>query len=219
MCNVYLSTSNKKEVIMTDESIGDLLTIKQAAKMLNVSEMSLRRWTNDGKLACLRVGAHRNRRFRQADLDQFLEKQHVSSPPTKKPIHTKQISKAADHVLLEGIAIEYGNHLCSFYDNVTGCEKLAVPLIADGLRQGDVCFLIAPPKTQKILLDALAKANCNYKAAIDNGQLLVSDGQSNKIFIKMLHGCDAVWQSVHAFGRGHVLGARERLECRRDFRL
>ncbi len=162
--------------------IGDLLTIKQAAKMLNVSEMSLRRWTNDGKLACLRVGAHRSRRFRRADLEQFLEQQTVSTPSTEKPFNTKQkpANRAHDHVLLENLTIEYGSHLCSFYDNVRGCEKLAVPLIADGIRHGDICFIIASAKTQKILLAALRKTDCNIDAALESGQLLVSAGESNK---------------------------------------
>jgi len=162
------------------EGLEDLLTIKQAAKMLNVSEMSLRRWTNDGKLACLRVGAHRSRRFRHADLVQFLEQQNVSSSSTDKSNSVKPSIKSHNHVLLEGIAIDYANHLCSFYDNLTGCRKLAVPLIADGLKQGDVCFLIATPKTQEVLLTALRQTNCNLEAALESGQLLVSDGQSNK---------------------------------------
>ena len=34
----------------------ELLNIKQAAQYLNVSEISIRRWTDAGKLACLRVG-------------------------------------------------------------------------------------------------------------------------------------------------------------------
>ena len=33
----------------------ELLDIEQAARFLNVSETSLRRWTNAGRLACLRV--------------------------------------------------------------------------------------------------------------------------------------------------------------------
>ena len=49
-----------------------LLDIEQAARFLNVSETSLRRWTNDGRLACLRVGRRRERRFRKADLLAFL---------------------------------------------------------------------------------------------------------------------------------------------------
>ena len=53
----------------------DFLDIKQAARLLQVSETSLRRWTNAGLLACLRIGRKRERRFRRADLVAFMEEQ------------------------------------------------------------------------------------------------------------------------------------------------
>jgi excisionase family DNA binding protein len=40
-----------------------LLNVKQAAELLNVSEMTVRRWTNAGLLACFRIGKKRERRF------------------------------------------------------------------------------------------------------------------------------------------------------------
>lgn len=49
----------------------ELLDISEAAQFLNVSETSLRRWTNDGLLPCLRIGRRRERRFRRADLSGF----------------------------------------------------------------------------------------------------------------------------------------------------
>ena len=51
-----------------------LLTLDQAARYLSVSKSSLRRWTNDGRLACHRVGVRRERRFARADLDAHLER-------------------------------------------------------------------------------------------------------------------------------------------------
>ena len=54
------------------ESTG-LLTIDEAARYLGVSKTSLRRWTRLGTLACLRVGARRERRFRREDLDSILD--------------------------------------------------------------------------------------------------------------------------------------------------
>ena len=36
---------------------ASLLNIKQAPALLNVSEIPLRRWTDTGRLACVRVGA------------------------------------------------------------------------------------------------------------------------------------------------------------------
>lgn len=55
---------------MPDEP--SLMSIEEAARYLNVSKTSLRRWTNDGTLPCVRVGSRRERRFRRRDLDQFL---------------------------------------------------------------------------------------------------------------------------------------------------
>ena len=61
---------------------SDLLNIKEAAALLKVSEASLRRWTNAGRLACLRLGAKRERRFRRADLMAFLEEREGAAAPS-----------------------------------------------------------------------------------------------------------------------------------------
>ena len=54
----------RKEQDMAQANPGtELLNIKEAAAFLKVSEASLRRWTNAGKLACMRLGAKRERRF------------------------------------------------------------------------------------------------------------------------------------------------------------
>ncbi|MFT4582093.1 MAG: excisionase family DNA binding protein [Gammaproteobacteria bacterium] len=44
------------------------LTISQAAEFLNVSKVTIRRWTNDGKLKCSRVGTRQERRFLKSEL-------------------------------------------------------------------------------------------------------------------------------------------------------
>ena len=56
---------------MTDNK--EFLTIAEAAKFLQVSETSLRRWTNSGKLRCFRVGGRRERRFLRDDLLAFVQ--------------------------------------------------------------------------------------------------------------------------------------------------
>lgn len=50
-----------------------LLNITEAAAFLNVSKATIRRWTDDGRLACLRIGARNERRFRQGDLAQLIK--------------------------------------------------------------------------------------------------------------------------------------------------
>ena len=62
----------------------ELLNIKQAAQYLNVSEISIRRWTDAGKLACLRVGGRRERRFEHQELVNFLEQQSSSNAVIKE---------------------------------------------------------------------------------------------------------------------------------------
>jgi excisionase family DNA binding protein len=49
-----------------------LFNINETAEILNVSEMTVRRWTNAGLLHCYRVGGKRERRFRSQDLQDYL---------------------------------------------------------------------------------------------------------------------------------------------------
>ena len=53
------------------------MNIKEAAKILNVSEMTVRRWTNAGSLHCYRIGGKHERRFKIQDLQDYLEKEVV----------------------------------------------------------------------------------------------------------------------------------------------
>ena len=48
-----------------------LLTLDEAASFLGASKVSLRRWTNDGLLACHRIGPQGRRRFDLEQLKKF----------------------------------------------------------------------------------------------------------------------------------------------------
>src|SRR2546421_6850520 len=62
----------------------ELLDIAQAAALLHVSPMSLRRWTNSGRLPCFRVGGGREGRFRRRDLLALLER--TDDPTRDAPV-------------------------------------------------------------------------------------------------------------------------------------
>src|SRR3979490_1430483 len=70
------------------------LTISEAAEFLHVSEASLRRWTNRGKLRCFRVGGRNERRFLVEDLIAFMPledtqlEQQVGDPEAAADNHT-----------------------------------------------------------------------------------------------------------------------------------
>jgi len=153
---------------------NNLLNIKQAAQFLNVSEISIRRWTDAGKLSCLRIGGRRERRFKQQDLTDFLEIQS-GSPPGRKTT-SGAIKGNNSGILLEGMSIDYGNHLCSLYETDIGRVKLSVPFLADGLRAGDKCFLIASIAAQEHILGGLMEVFPAAGTAIKDDRLVVSEG-------------------------------------------
>jgi transcriptional repressor of dcmA and dcmR len=117
---------------MSDQEV--LLDIKQAAQFLRVSETSLRRWTNSGLLASLRVGQRRERRFRRADLVAFMEHHPAGSTrPT-------------------------GSHLCSLYNSDLSRAAQAAAFLGDGVEPGTAWLLIAQPEVRAAIVIRLIDA-------------------------------------------------------------
>lgn len=127
----------------------DLLDIKQAAALLNVTETSLRRWTDAGRLACLRVGTKRERRFRRVDLLAFLENQ----PATAAPAGAKGIT------IIGGLPVESGTHLCAFYCSDSARTRLAVGFLADSTSQDSTTVLIGTSHGTREVLAQLGKSS------------------------------------------------------------
>ena len=150
-----------------------LLSIKQAAKFLNVSEVSLRRWTNQGRLACLRLGPKRERRFRQEDLEAFMESQNGAR---KRP---EAVQALPDLPVVGGIRVAHRCHICGLYDDDAGRLKLAVPFLAEGLRLGQLCVLVARPETIKAILDHLEPGQGGLPDFALGKQLVVSEGEKS----------------------------------------
>lgn len=156
-----------------NDNEAELLNIKQAASLLKVSEISLRRWTDAGKLPCFRVGGRRERRFRQVDLLAFLEDQ----TDTTRSVSPNK--RGSTHILLEDMAIEYGKHLCSLYETDQGRVKLAVPFLAEGLRNGDMCFLIAASNEKTAILEQLGQVHDGLDQLIKDEKLIVCEGKQS----------------------------------------
>ena len=134
----------------------ELLDIKQAARFLKVSETSLRRWTNSGRLACLRVGYRRERRFRRADLLAFAEEQPVGAVArTERP--------QAE-----------GSHLCGLYASDLSRVNLAVAFLAEGLQPESVSYLAAEPDARGQILAHLERRRPSIKEDVEAGRLVLS---------------------------------------------
>lgn len=149
-----------------------LLTIREAAALLNVSMVSLRRWTDAGILPCVRVGARRERRFRREDLLALPD----SRRDKRLAARTVPSGGAKARVEIEGLSIDYSTHLCALYETDAGRTKLAIPFLAEGLRRGDACFLVAAAPAVQHLLEHLRAAEPGVAAALRSGQLRVWNG-------------------------------------------
>lgn len=148
-----------------------LLSTREAARYLRVSEASIRRWSDSGFLRARRVGRRAERRFREDDLIALLQDErggkrlvgpHVPSPGVR----------------IDGIFLHFGSHLCSFYNSDPGRLRLALPFLRDGLRDGHTCFLVAGPKARDTILDALGREGLDIDAATRDRQLITMPGRA-----------------------------------------
>ena len=149
----------------------ELLDIEQAAQFLNVSATSLRRWTNAGRLACLRVGRRRERRFRRADLLAFMENQPAggqAGAPRSSPPHPA-------HTVIDGIAYHLGAHVCGLYASEVGRIRQVIGFLEDGLRPGTVCLYVAQDRSRAGVLAHLEQSRPSLRTDIAAGRLLLSD--------------------------------------------
>jgi transcriptional repressor of dcmA and dcmR len=154
---------------------NDLLDIRDAAEFLNVSETSLRRWTNAGALPCLRVGQRRERRFRRADLLGFMENQPVRVAGADTGRANPDATRSAE----EPITLTQGSHLCGFYDSDLGRATLAVRFLLDGLHGGSMVYLVASARSTKHILGYLRQKRPALERDSSSGKLLCAEYQKS----------------------------------------
>jgi transcriptional repressor of dcmA and dcmR len=151
----------------------ELLDIGEAAQFLNVSETSLRRWTNAGILPCLRIGRRRERRFRRSDLVAFMEQPAVAQSQEK----WRDDSMGFQDQTAEAVAEIHGNHLCGIYGTDAGRLDLAVPFLLEGLEKDSVCFLVAPSDVLKDVAQAMKEKRPSLDSDIEAGRLILTEHQ------------------------------------------
>jgi transcriptional repressor of dcmA and dcmR len=132
-------------VIGIQDGTAELLDIREAAEFLRVSETSLRRWTNAGRLPCLRIGGRRERRFRRADLLAFI-----------------------------GGALPR-NHFCGLYTSDRDRVRGAAAFLSAGLQADARCLLAAEKPLQREVLAQLEHDRSAIRSDLKAGRLVVAE--------------------------------------------
>ena len=57
-----------------DRKVQKLLKIREAAEILSVNPETLRRWDRSGKLKAIIISKRGDRRYRQEDIEKFINK-------------------------------------------------------------------------------------------------------------------------------------------------
>ena len=143
---------------------NSLLNTKEAARLLRVSEASIRRWSDSGLLPGRRVGRRRERRFEPSELERFLGE--ASGERQTVP---------ASVLGLGGVSIPLRGHYAPIYSTDAGGLRLTVPFLADGLRAGQACFLAASGEVLDRYARALADEGIDFEEATQSGRLVVLD--------------------------------------------
>ncbi len=139
-----------------------LLTIKEAAGFLNVSEMSLRRWTNSGKLKCYRVGGKNERRFTWKELENFLQPSEKSVP-----------------LGISGASVKDSSHIAHFYKDADESVAVGINFLSNGLSRGESILIIAPDDKLFRILTGLYDLGFPVEKLKSDGRIVSSNGQYN----------------------------------------
>lgn len=138
--------------------MSELYSTQEAARLLGVSEASVRRWSDAGLLPVQRLGRRGTRRFAEADLRRFAATQGEAAP---------EAPRGRPHV-------DVHDHLATFYSSDSGRMRLSLPFLRAGLAEGDRCFLVGSESMVGQYVKALDAGNDDpVRGEAANGRLVI----------------------------------------------
>ncbi|HBB16857.1 MAG TPA: hypothetical protein DCZ97_07605 [Syntrophus sp. (in: bacteria)] len=143
-----------------------LLNIKEAAEILNVSEMTIRRWTNAGSLCCYRIGGKRERRFRIQDLHEYLA--------GKAPVDTH-----AAPLGFGGLTVPDGAHVTHLSLGMREALDVEASYVLEGLNNGETVLLVAPETRTEKFIKTLQERGADAENLRKRGKLRLTKGMDN----------------------------------------
>lgn len=138
---------------------ADFVGTREAARLLGVSEASIRRWSDSGLLQSHRVGRRSERRFERSAVLRLKATGRTDAPPP------------ANSVSLEGRQIPVHTHLSSYYTSDQGRLRLSVPFLRDGIAAGEPCVIMSNRQTARLLNDELKTEGVEVERALATGRL------------------------------------------------
>ena len=138
------------------------LTISQAAEFLHVSEVSLRRWTNSGKLRCFRVGGRSERRFLVDDLIAFMPTMDVQAEPLQA-VETEAINEIDTAE----------RHISLFFRDQEEKWQMLRPYLVDHLKAGAPAIYLQHRTSSELLMQQLHAEGLPLDKLIAHGLLRV----------------------------------------------
>ena len=140
---------------------------KAAARYLEVSEASVRRWSDSGALRAQRSGRRGTRRFAEADLRAFAESGRARTGRGRR-------GQERGSIRVGNLNLDVHAHLPTFFETDTGRLRLSVPFLRDGLLAGETCFLYAFDDAREAYLQALrSEERTGVDAALREGRLVL----------------------------------------------
>ncbi len=156
----------------------NLLNVRQAAELLNVSEMTVRRWTNAGLLSCFRIGKKRERRFNPSDIQQFIEGKITSFQKEKKSPGT-----SAHRVALGfgGLDVPDGTHMAHLYADVSESLGVQAFFVRQGIENNETVMVVSPQDRREKLLLAMEQDGLDVAELVRENRLIHGSGKQTLV--------------------------------------
>jgi hypothetical protein len=146
---------------------------------------------NSGLLPVRRVGRRQERRFARTDLVGFLGQ--PTGPVTPR-------TAAPPTMNVGGIAVPLRSHLSPIFGTDLGGLRLSVPFLADGLRAGNRCFLVATgPVLERYARSLGDDQSIDFAGATREGRLTIA-GWPGESVVEAIAGWELVFGKALAEG-------------------
>jgi len=146
-----------------------LLNVKEAAEFLNVSEMTVRRWTNEGSLRCYRVGGRRERRFTVQDLQDYLAGGTRSDEPGPIPLG------------FGGFEAPDESHMTHLYLDPHEALDVGSSYLLEGLNNHETVLVVVPHDRAKALISKLKEHGADVEELRRRSMLHLSEGMDSPV--------------------------------------